>query len=68
MFDRTNRKFTALKVRTKPGYDVIGAKQLMEKTRKIKKLLRDTGYDSEGIYMNTAIIERFKQLSSQEKT
>ena len=40
----------------------------MEKTRKIKKLLRNTGYDSERIYMNTAIIERFKQLSSQERT
>jgi transposase len=50
LFDIPNRKFTTLKVRTKPRHDVIDAKPLMKKTGKIRKLLGDTGYDSENMH------------------
>ena len=50
LFDIPNKKFTTLKVRTKPRHDVIDAKPLMKKTKKIKKLLGDTAYDSEDLH------------------
>jgi len=50
LFDVPNRKFTALKIRTKPRHDVIDTLPLMKKIKKIKKLLGDSAYDSEEIH------------------
>lgn len=50
LFDVPNRKFTALKIRTKPRHDIIDTKPLISRSRNVKELLGDTAYDSEEIH------------------
>ena len=50
LFDVPHRKFTALKIRTKPRHDVIDTKPLLNKSDNVKELLGDTAYDSEDIH------------------
>jgi len=50
LFDVPNRKFTNLKIRSKPRHDVIDTKPLLNKAKSIKEFLGDTAYDSEEIH------------------
>ena len=50
MFDIPNRKFTALKIRTKPRHDIIDALPLLKKNKDIKRFYGDSAYDAEALH------------------
>lgn len=50
LFDLVTKKFLGLKVRKKPRHDIKDARPLINRTKGIKKLYGDTGYDAESLH------------------
>ena len=50
LFDLAKKKFLSLKVRKKPRHDIKDTPILVRKTKGIKKLYGDTGYDAESLH------------------
>ena len=50
LFDIPNRKFTDLKIRSKPRHDMMDALPLLKKNRDIKVFFGDSAYDAEALH------------------
>jgi len=49
-FDTRRKKFTAIRIRSKPRHDVKDVDYLLKQRKEMKKLLGDSAYDSESIH------------------